>query len=432
MHGSSAASRPWPASSPAGPPRGASATTCPSAPSSTPWRLATATAPNGWSWRWPCRCTRRAGRRPCGDGSTGSRPADRPVRRSELAVLGAWLSALAGRPAAAERWADAAERGPSGDPSPDGGTRSTAGGPCSGRPCAATGRSGCGPTPRPPWRSCRRPAGGGRRLSSCSASRTCWPGTSTPPIRALADAAELGEHAGADTATVALAERSLVAISRGAWPEAETLAERARSTSRGVWLEHHLTSVLLHAVSARLAIHRGEIPSAREHLARAERLRPQLSHVLPHYAVQAQLELVRGHRALTDTAAAREVLWDADDVLRRRPDLGVLGQQADKLRTELGHPAWPRHRGLVADGRRDTALPAAGQPLLVPGDRRPPRPVPAHREVAGDVDLPEARRLLAKPGDPARPGPWPARGIAPRREGTSPGRGLLGPALPAG
>ena len=100
----------------------------------------------------------------------------------ELAVLGAWLSALAGRPAAAERWADAAARASSGEPSPDGGTRSTAGGPCSGRPCAATGRSGCGPTPRPPWRSCRRPAGGGRRPSSCSASRTCWPGTWTPPI----------------------------------------------------------------------------------------------------------------------------------------------------------------------------------------------------------------------------------------------------------
>ncbi|HEX7146089.1 MAG TPA: LuxR C-terminal-related transcriptional regulator, partial [Actinomycetota bacterium] len=115
----------------------------------------------------------------------------------------------------------------------------------------------------------------------------------------------------------------------------ETLAERARSTSRGVWLERHLTSILLHAVSARLALRRGEIPAAREHLARAERLRPQLSHVLPHYAVQAQLEVARGHRALADAATARAVLRDADDVLRRRPGLGVLGRQADELRTQL-------------------------------------------------------------------------------------------------
>jgi LuxR family maltose regulon positive regulatory protein len=153
--------------------------------------------------------------------------------------------------------------------------------------------------------------------------------------RVLADAAELGEDAGADTTTVALAERSLVAIWRGEWQQAEMLAERARSTSRGVWLEQHVTSILLHAVSARLAIHRGEIPRAREHLARAERLRPRLSYALPHYAVQAQLELARGYQALTDTVSARAMLWEVDDVLLRRPKLGILGQQADELRTQL-------------------------------------------------------------------------------------------------
>jgi LuxR family transcriptional regulator, maltose regulon positive regulatory protein len=102
--------------------------------------------------------------------------------------------------------------------------------------------------------------------------------------------------------------------------------------SQRIWLEH---AILLHAASARLAIHRGEIPMARKHLARAERLRPRLSYVLPHYAVQAQLELARGYRALTDAAAARALLWDVDDVLLRRPNLGVLGQQADELRAQL-------------------------------------------------------------------------------------------------
>jgi LuxR family maltose regulon positive regulatory protein len=261
-----------------------------------------------------------------------SGPAGPSVR---LAVLGAWLSALAGRPATAERWADAAARASSLEPSPDGadpvdGWRALLGaalcrdGAERMRTDAETALALLPAASR--WRPTAQLLLGIAHLLA---------GDSHAADRAMADAAERGEHAGADTATVALAEQALVAISRGAWSEAETLAERARSTSRGVWLEHHLTSVLLHAVSARLAIHRGEIPSAREHLARAERLRPQLSHVLPHYAVQAQLELVRGHRALTDTAAARAVLWDADDVLRRRPDLGVLGQQAEKLRTEL-------------------------------------------------------------------------------------------------
>jgi LuxR family transcriptional regulator, maltose regulon positive regulatory protein len=259
-------------------------------------------------------------------------PAGQPV---ELAVLGAWLSTLAGRPAAAERWADAAERAPSGDAAPDGGStavgwRALLGaalcrdGPERMRSDAETALALLPAASR--WRPTAHLLLGIAHLLA---------GALDAADRALADAAELGEGAGADTATVALAERALVAISRGAWQQAETLAERARSTSRVVWLEQHLTSALLHAVSARLAIHRDEIPTAREHLARAERLRPQLSHVLPHYAVQAQLQLARGHRAIADAATARAVLWDAEDVLRRRPSLGVLGREADELRAQL-------------------------------------------------------------------------------------------------
>ena len=253
----------------------------------------------------------------------------------QLAVLGAWLSALAGRPAAAERWADAAARASSREPSPDGdnpvdGWRALLG--------AALCRDGVERMRSDAQTAVALlPAGSSWRPTAHLLLGIAYLLAGDPDAadRALADAAQLGEDDGVDAATVALAEQALVAISRGAWEEAETLAERARSTSRGVWLEQHLTCVLLHAVSARLAIHRGEIPSAREHLAQAERLRRQLSHVLPHFAVQAQLELARGHRALTDAAASRAVLWDVDDVLRRRPDLGVLGQQADELRTQL-------------------------------------------------------------------------------------------------
>lgn len=253
----------------------------------------------------------------------------------QLAVLGAWLSALAGRPAAAERWADAAARASSREPSPDGdnpvdGWRALLG--------AALCRDGVERMRSDAETALALlPAGSRWRPTAYLLLGIAYLLAGDPDAadRALADAAQLGEDDGVGAATVALAEQALVAISRGAWEEAETLAERARSTSRGVWLEQHLTCVLLHAVSARLAIHRGEIPSAREHLAQAERLRRELSHVLPHFAVQAQLELARGHRALTDAAASRAVLWDVDDVLRRRPDLGVLGQQADELRTQL-------------------------------------------------------------------------------------------------
>jgi LuxR family transcriptional regulator, maltose regulon positive regulatory protein len=252
-----------------------------------------------------------------------------------LAVLGAWLSALGGRPAAAERWADAAARGSFEEPLPDGSSSVDGWMAVLGATLCRDGAARMRTDAETalallPMVSMWRPT-----VHLMLGISHLLAGDLDAADRVLADAAELGEDAGVDIATVALAERCLVAISRGEWQQAETLAERARSNSRGVWLEQHLTSILLHAVSARLAIHRGEIPRAREHLARAERLRPQLSYVLPHYAVQAQLELARAYRALTDAAAARTVLWEADDVLLRRPDLGVLGQQAGELRTQL-------------------------------------------------------------------------------------------------
>ncbi|HJW62468.1 MAG TPA: helix-turn-helix transcriptional regulator, partial [Actinomycetes bacterium] len=70
-------------------------------------------------------------------------------------------------------------------------------------------------------------------------------------------------------------------------------------------------------------------------LARAERLRPLLTWALPHLAVQVRLELARNYLTLTDAAAARTMLWEADDLLSRRPQLGLLRDQAAELHAQL-------------------------------------------------------------------------------------------------
>ena len=134
---------------------------------------------------------------------------------------------------------------------------------------------------------------------------------------------------------VALAERSLLAMTRGEWQQAEALAERAAAGARRAWLERYPSSALLHAATARLAIHRGDVPRAREDLARAERLGAGLTWAVPHLAVQVRLELARNHLALTDAAAARAVLREVDDLLAHRPRLGILGDQAAGLRAQL-------------------------------------------------------------------------------------------------
>jgi LuxR family maltose regulon positive regulatory protein len=134
---------------------------------------------------------------------------------------------------------------------------------------------------------------------------------------------------------VAMAERSLLAMARGEWQQAGALAERASAGARSAWLEQYPSGALLHAVTARLAIHGGDLPRARDDLARAGRLRGQLTWALPHLAVQVRLELARTHLALTDATAARTMLLEVDDLLSRRPRLGLLRDQASELRAQL-------------------------------------------------------------------------------------------------
>jgi LuxR family maltose regulon positive regulatory protein len=84
-----------------------------------------------------------------------------------------------------------------------------------------------------------------------------------------------------------------------------------------------------------VAIHHGDLDQAEQDLARAQQLRPQATHALPYYAVQARLELTRAYLALTDVAAARRVLGEVDELLGWRPDLGTLPHQAGQLRSQL-------------------------------------------------------------------------------------------------
>jgi LuxR family transcriptional regulator, maltose regulon positive regulatory protein len=152
----------------------------------------------------------------------------------------------------------------------------------------------------------------------------------------LADAVEVATHIGAlPTASAALAQRALVAIARHDWMTAETLVDQALEIVRAGQLNDYEMSPLIHAVAARAALHHGDVPRAKEHLARAAHLRPRLTSALPHRVVQTLLELARAYLALSDVAGARLLLREARDVLRQRPHLGTLPTQADQLQSQL-------------------------------------------------------------------------------------------------
>ncbi|MGA8465853.1 MAG: LuxR C-terminal-related transcriptional regulator, partial [Trebonia sp.] len=163
---------------------------------------------------------------------------------------------------------------------------------------------------------------------------------------ALADAARLGQQAGTDgIAAEAMAVRSLAAMARGDWVRAEDLAGQARATLRLAAEEDSYIAPLVCAAEARAAIHRGDVEAAQRQLVSAQRARPLLTYAIPHVAVQARIELTRAHLALGDTAGARTLLREIDDLLRRCPHLGTLVAEAEALRARIGAERDPRAPG---------------------------------------------------------------------------------------
>jgi len=146
-------------------------------------------------------------------------------------------------------------------------------------------------------------------------------------------------------------------MARDDWGRAEVLAGQAGTVLRRAGIEESYATPLVSAVRARTALHRGDVPAARQQLINAQRLRHLLTYALPYFAVQARIELARVHLALADLAGARTLMREVDELLRRRPGLGNLAEQAQALRARLS-----KERGYSSSGA--SALTAAELRLL--------------------------------------------------------------------
>jgi len=256
--------------------------------------------------------------------------------RPSVAVLAAMLAAMTGKPAEAERWARIAEQGATTASPPDG-----------------------SPTTEP-WLALLRAMlcrGGPDQMRADAelAAKTMAAGSFFQAAATLylatahlmagdRDRADLlfedqvaqGRVVGAMIGPcMALAERALLAIGQGAWDQAGRYLSRARSVAAEAHLEEYPPVAIMHAAAAQVALHQGDLAKAGAELTYAQRLRPHLTYALPYLAVQVRIELARCHLALRDPAAVRTLLHEADEILRRRPDLGVFVQQVEDLRAEL-------------------------------------------------------------------------------------------------
>jgi LuxR family transcriptional regulator, maltose regulon positive regulatory protein len=256
-------------------------------------------------------------------------------RYPAVAVFGVWLHALRGRPDLAERWALAVESSDSEEPMPDGSSLAA---------WAAAVRA----------LLCR---GGVEQMEMDAAFAVAELRAASPwrPVSLLmqgmaallsghADEADrilgrAGEAAAADGAAyagvVAHSERALLAIERADLASAESEVALASAFVDDAPSADYVVTAIMLAASARLAIARGQGARARETLATAQRVRPMMTHALSWFAVQSRLELAKAHLSLSDAAGAATLVREADDVIRRRPRLGTLVQQAEDVRARL-------------------------------------------------------------------------------------------------
>ena len=262
------------------------------------------------------------------------------------AVWASLLAAQVGRPAEAERWAGVVDRwqqrGGAGDPGTEGWaavlrtllcqrgvTQMLADADLAVQRFAAAGIA-------PPI------------AATCRGLALVLSGDPEGADASLAQATSEGAEIGApDVIATAWCERSLLAVARGDWSSAEAFAAQAGLIMRGAGME----DMLVCAVQARVALHGGDVTVARRELVSAQRLRPFLTYVQPHLAVQARLELARVQFALADMAGARTLMREIDEILKRRPDLGTVVGEARALRARLSAehaPAAPGASSLTA------------------------------------------------------------------------------------
>jgi LuxR family maltose regulon positive regulatory protein len=262
---------------------------------------------------------------------------DLRARWAPIAVQAGWVEALQGHTRNAERWLAAAQRSTDDSPMPDG---------------TAT---------RAPWVALLRgglvPDGVATAVADARVAREgiapdgfWWPTTLVFQViarlltgsldeaeRVAVEAVEVAEARGAAPA-VANADgwRAALALRRGDTPAAAAAVEHGMAAVEAAGLEDYPIAALLYAIAARLAVSRGSPSEARPHIARLNRLRPQLTASLPWLAVAARIEAIRAYVALGDASAARALLLEVGDVQRVRPDLGWLTTEAAAVREAVG------------------------------------------------------------------------------------------------
>ncbi len=259
-------------------------------------------------------------------------------RRPTLAVIAAWVEALSGRPAAAERMADVADRARQAG-TPADGTASFESSRAMLR--AALARSGPEDVLANAQLAVESEGAGSRWRATALWLLGCahmLGGDLDGADARLAESVEAASPSGT-SGFFALAARASLAMGRGDWRAADQFARESHAGFMRTHLEGVVSAILVHAVAARVAIHHGDLGRGREELVHAQLVRPLASYALPWASVLALLEMARAYLAIADPGGARAVVSDAEQIVRHRPQLGVLVEAVGEVRRRLDDAA---------------------------------------------------------------------------------------------
>ena len=132
-----------------------------------------------------------------------------------------------------------------------------------------------------------------------------------------------------------LCQRAVVAMARGDWAGADDFVGRARAELDSAGIEASFAAAFVAALRARILLHSGVGAGAAREVQTALRLRGLLSYALPYQALQSRFAIARVELALDDVAGARMIMQEVDDILRHRPEMGTLVEEAKELHRQL-------------------------------------------------------------------------------------------------
>src|SRR3954447_4477505 len=251
-------------------------------------------------------------------------------RHPGAAAVGALTWAMIGRPDAANRWALAAER--STEPGPWPVLLGAFMCPVGAEEMRAAAEQTLAALPiGSPWRA--------PTLLGLAIARAVLGELSEAEAAARASAEAASAVGAMSIEAAALGYQSLIAGARGDVAGSDALAAAARRCVHDWHLDDTVTSLFAFAASASSALRTGDWLRVRADLDHADALLPQLTHSMAGFAVLLRTEFAAVRAALRDIEGALRLLDEIDEIVARRPRLGVFRDRATTLRTLLDEEA---------------------------------------------------------------------------------------------